>query len=70
MLQVLKTIGFVYSYKSSQLGSGKTETDEAALAKINESFYFAPLWQKLGDCLSVIEQKADVACGNNSPTTR
>ena len=62
LLRVLKTIDYMYSYKVTQTGSSasKAETEEEGLAKIYESFNFAPLWQKLGDCLTVVEQKPNV----------
>lgn len=61
LLRVLKTIDYMYS--SAVNGSAATQQqpeqpDDAR--EIYETFRFTPLWQKLGDCLTVVEQKTDI----------
>lgn len=55
LLRVLKTIDYMYSSKSSP---AKTASDEGAqqIQSIYETFNFAALWRKLGDCLTLIEK--------------
>ncbi|GJJ06087.1 hypothetical protein Clacol_000276 [Clathrus columnatus] len=68
LLRILKTIDYMYSSKativapqtsSSTTGEHQT-SDEEKVHAIYESFRFAPLWRRLGDCLAVIEENSDV----------
>ena len=52
LLRVLKTIDYMYSSKLPPLSTTKEKVQA-----IYESFYFTPLWRRLGDCLSIIEEK-------------
>lgn len=57
LLRVLKTIEHMYSPKassSSAVDPAKREQDVEKVQGIYESFHFANLWEKLGDCLAVI----------------
>jgi E3 ubiquitin-protein ligase HUWE1 len=56
LLRVLKTIDYMYSAKAST-ESAHNATDIEKVQRIYESFRFTPLWQRLGDCLAIIEQK-------------
>ena len=56
-LRVLKTIDAMYSPKP---GAGSTDADIEKVQSIYESFKFSPLWKRLGDCLSVIEEKPEM----------
>ncbi|KAJ3790759.1 hypothetical protein GGU10DRAFT_281593 [Lentinula aff. detonsa] len=61
LLRVLKTIDYMYSPRPSAVGvspNNETEDTEKVQA-IYESFRFAPLWRRLGDCLAIIEEKAN-----------
>ncbi|KXN90585.1 E3 ubiquitin-protein ligase ptr1, partial [Leucoagaricus sp. SymC.cos] len=58
LLRVLKTIDYMYSSKAPSLNT-TTEADIDRVQTIYESFRFTPLWQRLGDCLSIIEDKPD-----------
>lgn len=53
LLRVLKTIDYMYSSKNTTNQSEDAERVQA----IYESFRFAPLWSRLGDCLTIIEEK-------------
>ncbi|KAJ3575128.1 hypothetical protein NP233_g1305 [Leucocoprinus birnbaumii] len=55
LLRVLKTIDYMYSSKVPSLST--TEADIERVQSIYESFRFTPLWRRLGDCLSIIEEK-------------
>jgi len=62
-LRVLKTIDYMYSSKNSQASSSDNQekaSDAEKVTGIYESFRFAPLWSRLGDCLAIVEQKPDV----------
>lgn len=58
LLRVLKTIDYIYSKPTTPNKEVSTEQDNVRL--IYESFRFTPLWRKLGDCLAVVESKANV----------
>ena len=67
LLRILKTIDYMYSAKhntslpaSSDVLSQPETLDEEKVHAIYESFRFAPLWRRLGDCLAIVEQKPDV----------
>lgn len=57
LLRVLKTIDYMYSSKAPSLDA--TEADIDKVQAIYESFRFTPLWRRLGDCLSIIEEKPE-----------
>ena len=57
LLRVLKTIDYMYSPKTS---TSSTEADIEKVQGIYESFRFSPLWKRLGDCLSIIEEKPEM----------
>lgn len=61
LLRVLKTIDYMYSPRvNSAASEGKEGADDTEkVQSIYESFCFAPLWKRLGDCLAVIEEKSD-----------
>ncbi|KAJ3900167.1 hypothetical protein F5879DRAFT_887267 [Lentinula edodes] len=61
LLRVLKTIDYMYSPRPSSVGIGANHESEDTekVQAIYESFRFAPLWKSLGDCLAIIEEKAD-----------
>ncbi|PBK91673.1 hypothetical protein ARMGADRAFT_968529 [Armillaria gallica] len=58
LLRVLKTIDYMYSPRPSTTSEGDNDTEK--VQSIYESFRFAPLWKRLGDCLAVIEEKTDM----------
>ncbi|KAF9820248.1 hypothetical protein IEO21_01462 [Rhodonia placenta] len=61
LLRVLKTIDYMYSPRSAT--SSPASLSDAEVEKVQsiyESFKFAPLWQRLGDCLSIIEEKPEL----------
>ncbi|KAF8658329.1 hypothetical protein AX16_002096 [Volvariella volvacea WC 439] len=62
LLRVLKTIDYMYSAKGEKSASpGPAESEDAEKVQtIYESFRFTPLWRRLGDCLSIIEEKPDL----------
>lgn len=67
LLRILKTIDYMYSAKGTPAApqpSSETdmrrETDEEKVHGIYDSFRFAPLWRRLGDCLAIVEEKPDV----------
>ncbi|KAF5354781.1 hypothetical protein D9756_005295 [Leucocoprinus leucothites] len=55
LLRVLKTIDYMYSSKLPSLNT--SEADVERVQSIYESFRFTPLWRRLGDCLSIIEER-------------
>ncbi|RPD73800.1 hypothetical protein L226DRAFT_488466 [Lentinus tigrinus ALCF2SS1-7] len=57
LLRVLKTIDYMYSPKTS---GNSTDADIEKVQGIYESFRFSPLWKRLGDCLSIIEEKPEM----------
>ncbi|TFK44714.1 hypothetical protein BDQ12DRAFT_730740 [Crucibulum laeve] len=59
LLRVLKTIDYMYTPKAQAILQGNSEEDVEKVQAIYESFRFTPLWRRLGDCLSVIEEKPD-----------
>jgi E3 ubiquitin-protein ligase HUWE1 len=60
LLRVLKTIDYMYSTKLVPTSdSARNESDSEKVQSIYESFRFAPLWQRLGDCLAIVEEKPD-----------
>ncbi|KAK1218494.1 E3 ubiquitin-protein ligase tom1 [Marasmius sp. AFHP31] len=60
LLRVLKTIDYMYTPKASAPGvSANEEEDADKVQAIYESFRFAPLWKRLGDCLGIIDEKPD-----------
>ncbi|KAF9012343.1 hypothetical protein BDQ17DRAFT_1232733 [Cyathus striatus] len=58
LLRVLKTIDYIYTPKNSSSESAGEE-DIEKVQSIYDSFRFTPLWRRLGDCLSVIEENPD-----------
>ncbi|KAI0958508.1 hypothetical protein AcV7_004312 [Taiwanofungus camphoratus] len=61
LLRVLKTIDYMYSPKSAATQVHTVnEADVEKVQGIYESFRFAPLWQRLGDCLAIIEEKPEM----------
>ncbi|TFK54241.1 hypothetical protein OE88DRAFT_1786570 [Heliocybe sulcata] len=56
LLRVLKTIDYMYSPRTGAIN----ETDQEKVQSIYESFRFTPLWRRLGDCLSVIEERQEL----------
>lgn len=62
LLRVLKTIDYMYSPKSGVASTSETDKggDTEKIQAIYESFSFTPLWRRLGDCLSVIEQRPEI----------
>ncbi|KAF5386145.1 hypothetical protein D9615_002574 [Tricholomella constricta] len=59
LLRVLKTIDYMYTPKSSVPVEAVNNEDVEKVQNIYESFQFAGLWQRLGNCLSVIEEKPE-----------
>ncbi|KZT10978.1 uncharacterized protein LAESUDRAFT_721398 [Laetiporus sulphureus 93-53] len=59
LLRVLKTIDYMYSPKATPLSTA-SDADVEKVQAIYESFKFAPLWQRLGDCLAIIEEKPEM----------
>ncbi|KAF8629680.1 hypothetical protein AX17_005616 [Amanita inopinata Kibby_2008] len=59
LLRVLKTIDYMYSPRVSTSPAGVANEDIEKVQAIYESFRFTPLWRRLGDCLSVIEEKPE-----------
>ncbi|RDX47077.1 hypothetical protein OH76DRAFT_1406241 [Lentinus brumalis] len=57
LLRVLKTIDYMYSPKTS---GNSADADIEKVQSIYESFRFSPLWKRLGDCLSIIEEKPEM----------
>ena len=60
LLRVLKTIDYMYSKPSSSSPSKEGPVEQDSVRLIYESFRFPSLWQKLGDCLAVVESKANI----------
>lgn len=59
LLRVLKTIDYMYSPKPSTPQITTTDEDVDKVQEIYESFRFAPLWRKLGECLSLVEERPE-----------
>ncbi|KAF9268895.1 hypothetical protein L218DRAFT_977318 [Marasmius fiardii PR-910] len=59
LLRVLKTIDYMYTPKPSPGAASNEEDDSDKVQAIYESFRFAPLWKRLGDCLAIIDEKPD-----------
>ncbi|KAL1945966.1 hypothetical protein VTO73DRAFT_1968 [Trametes versicolor] len=57
LLRVLKTIDYMYSPKTP---GNTSDADIEKVQGIYESFRFSSLWQRLGDCLSIIEEKPEM----------
>lgn len=57
LLRVLKTIDYMYSPKTMPPSDSDHNEDIEKVQAIYESFRFSGLWRRLGDCLSVIEEK-------------
>lgn len=62
LLRVLKTIDYMFSKSTSSttLPQLPDLPDEDSIRTIYESLSFTTLWNKLGDCLTVVENKTDV----------
>lgn len=62
LLRVLKTIDYMYTPRMVGPVTDETRKSEDAekVQTIYESFHFAPLWRRLGDCLSTIEEKPEL----------
>ncbi|EKM54444.1 uncharacterized protein PHACADRAFT_174950 [Phanerochaete carnosa HHB-10118-sp] len=60
LLRVLKTIDYMYSPKSIASAADATNEDVEKVQSIYESFRFTTLWRRLGDCLSVIEERPEL----------
>ncbi|KAG1775444.1 hypothetical protein EV702DRAFT_1280045 [Suillus placidus] len=62
LLRVLKTIDYMYTPRMVGPVTDETRKSEDAekVQAIYESFHFAPLWRRLGDCLSTIEEKPEL----------
>ena len=56
-LTVATTIDYMYSSKAS---GNSAEAGIEKVQGIYESFRFSPLWTRLGDCLSIIEEKPEM----------
>ncbi|KAG5651874.1 hypothetical protein H0H81_007094 [Sphagnurus paluster] len=59
LLRVLKTIDYMYTPRSSVPTESIPSDDVEKVQSIYESFQFAGLWQRLGNCLSIIEEKPE-----------
>ncbi|GLB37041.1 putative protein with domain of Unknown Function (DUF913) [Lyophyllum shimeji] len=59
LLRVLKTIDYMYSPKPSVPTEMTDNEDTQKVQNIYESFQFSGLWRRLGDCLSIIEEKPE-----------
>ncbi|KAF9460708.1 hypothetical protein BDZ94DRAFT_1323842 [Collybia nuda] len=57
LLRVLKTIDYMYSPKSTPPSDSDNNEDVEKVQAIYGSFQFSVLWRRLGDCLSIIEEK-------------
>ncbi|KAG6866357.1 hypothetical protein C0991_005278 [Blastosporella zonata] len=57
LLRVLKTIDYMYTPKPTASAESASSEDVEKVQTIYESFRFSGLWQRLGNCLSVIEEK-------------
>ncbi|KAI0318271.1 hypothetical protein OF83DRAFT_1262061 [Amylostereum chailletii] len=60
LLRVLKTIDYMYSPKPNTPAEAQPTSDVEKMQGIHESFRFTPLWRRLGDCLSIIEQRPEI----------
>ena len=60
LLRVLKTIDYMFSPKATISSEPQPTTDLEKIQGIYESFRFTPLWRRLGDCLSIIEQRSEI----------
>jgi E3 ubiquitin-protein ligase HUWE1 len=59
LLRVLKTIDYMFTPRVPEQSKDKDQ-DTLAVQMIYEGFRFSPLWARLGDCLTVIEDKPDL----------
>ncbi|KAI9282595.1 hypothetical protein BY458DRAFT_552211 [Sporodiniella umbellata] len=57
LLRVLKTLDYMFTRKHSKREDDKSENQ---VTQIYEKLDFAPLWQALGNCLSVVREKEDL----------
>jgi len=62
LLRVLKTIDYMYSSRASgeTISEDRSQDDEAKLTAVYETFKFSSLWRRLGDVLSLVQEKSDV----------
>ena len=60
LLRLLKTIDYMYSPKSIASSTEHSSQDVEKVQSIYEGFRFTSLWRRLGDCLAVIEEKAEL----------
>lgn len=60
LLRVLKTIDYMFSPKAATTPEPQPTADLEKIQGIYESFRFTPLWRRLGDCLSIIEQRSEI----------
>lgn len=60
LLRVLKTIDYMYSPKTATTSETEKSDDTEKIQSIYESFRFTSLWKRLGDCLSIIEQRPEI----------
>ncbi|KAI9511134.1 hypothetical protein F5148DRAFT_1373973 [Russula earlei] len=60
LLRVLKTIDYMFSPKATTSSEPQPTSDLEKIQGIYESFRFTPLWRRLGDCLSIIEQQSEI----------
>ena len=60
LLRVLKTIDYMYSPKSVTPSADTSHEDVEKVQSIYESFRFTALWRRLGDCLSIIEERTEL----------
>jgi E3 ubiquitin-protein ligase HUWE1 len=59
LLRILKTLDYMFTHKSSSADKS-SETNIDQVQGIYESFNFAPLWARLGSCLTVIEEHTEL----------
>lgn len=61
LLRILKTLDYMYTPRSVGPVTDETRKSQDAekVQSIYESFRFAPLWRRLGDCLATIEAQPD-----------
>ncbi|KAH9963908.1 hypothetical protein BC827DRAFT_99895 [Russula dissimulans] len=60
LLRVLKTIDYMFSPKATSSPEPQPTADLEKIQGIYESFRFTPLWRRLGDCLTIIEQRSEI----------
>ncbi|THH30438.1 hypothetical protein EUX98_g3760 [Antrodiella citrinella] len=61
LLRVLKTIDYMYSPKALNANAtAPKSSDVEKLQSIYESFHFAGLWRRLGECLASIEENPEL----------